>query len=88
MQIVAKIAASFHHRGVAWPWERGWARWAEQIGSASPRPTLRLHTRCRRLLTVIQTLMYSDHRFRERDLRFLRAFYLNYCTGPGSAGTA
>jgi len=83
MKLTAKIAASFHRRGVAWPWESGWVRWAKQIGAAAPRPAPRFQTRCLRLLKVIQTLMYSDHRFRERDLKYMRSFYLSYCAGGG-----
>jgi transglutaminase-like putative cysteine protease len=81
VKIVAKIAASFHRRGVDRPDELGWVRWAERISAATPQLAPRLQTRSRRLLTVIQRLMYSDQAFRKRDLGLIRTFYLNYCAG-------
>jgi hypothetical protein len=81
VKIVAKIAASFHRRGVDRPDRLGWVRWAERISAATPQLAPRLQTRSRRLLTVIQRLMYSDRPFRKRDLRLIRTFYLNYCAG-------
>jgi len=77
-KIVAKIAASYHRRGVDWPDTLGWVRWTEGIRAAAPQ----LQTRSRRLLAVIQRLMYSDQVFRKRDLGFLKAFYLSFCAGP------
>ena len=80
LKIVAKIAAAFRRRGVQQPWEYGWVRWAEAIGTASGELAPHLRIRARRLLMVIQRLVYSDHSFRKRDLRFLQVFYLKHCT--------
>ena len=81
LKIVAKIAATFGRRGVQWPYEHGWVRWAGAIGTASEEIAPQRQIRARRLLMVIQCLVYSDHSFHKRDLRYLRAFYLKHCTG-------
>jgi hypothetical protein len=83
MRLAAKIAAARFTRDVDPPWKCGWVRWSQGLGDSAPR----LRSRARRLLKVIQGLAYSDHGFRRRDLGYLRAFYLTYCTGiPLSRG--
>jgi hypothetical protein len=75
IKILGKIVDGYHRRGVNRPDTLGWGGWAEAIGHAVPI----VRNRSRRLLTVIQKLIYSDQGFRIRDLRYIRAFYLNYC---------
>jgi hypothetical protein len=55
--------------------------WAGAIGTASEEIAPHRQIRARRLLMVIQCLVYSDHSFHKKDLRYLRAFYLKHCTG-------
>jgi transglutaminase-like putative cysteine protease len=78
VKIVAKIAAGFHRRGVDRPDELGWVLWAARISASTPHLASQIQARSRRLLTVIQRLMYSDHAFRKRDLGFLKTFYLKH----------
>lgn len=80
LKVVAKIAASRARRGAEPPERCGWVQWVHTSFQAVPQ----LHPKFRRLLVVIQRLVYSDHRFRERDLKFLSAFYLKYCLFSGS----
>jgi transglutaminase-like putative cysteine protease len=83
LQLAAKIADSFHRRGVEWPHMLGWVRWTEKIGEAAAcsaaGQAARIQARSRRLLRVMQRLVYSDNAFRRLDLRFIRLFYLTYC---------
>jgi hypothetical protein len=82
LKITAKIATGFHRRGVQRPHRLGWVRWTEAICASVTRRPLKLESRSRRLLMVILRLVYSDQAFRRRDLRYIRLFYLKYCTGP------
>jgi transglutaminase-like putative cysteine protease len=92
MRMAAKIADSFHHRGVEWPHRLGWVRWIAGIGEAGPgsvpraatAQTSHFQSRSHRLLDVVQRLVYSDQAFHRRDLEFIRLFYLVYCTGSRS----
>lgn len=74
LRVLAGIVSSQSRGGVDPPSKTGWVRWTRLL---SP-PEKRLN----RLLTVIQRLAYSDRGFRKRDLRFLSAFYLRFCS-PG-----
>ncbi len=78
LKIIAKIVSNRGRRSVEPPDRCGWARWVHTSFETSPQ----LHPR--RLLVVIQRLVYSDHGFQKRDLRFLSAFYLKYCASSGS----
>jgi len=80
LKIVDRIVSSRNRHGVE-PLETcGWVRWIQAAFQSSPR----LQSRFRRLLVVIQRLVYSDHGFRKRDLRFLSAFYLKHCASSGT----
>jgi transglutaminase-like putative cysteine protease len=80
LNVVAKIVSSRDRRGVEPPERCGWVQWVHTSFQAS----LQLQPKFRRLLVVIQRLVYSDHGFRKRDLRFLSVFYLKYCASSSS----
>jgi transglutaminase-like putative cysteine protease len=80
LKVVAKIVSSRDRRGVEPPESRGWVQWVHTSFQGSPQS----QPKYRRLLVVVQRLVYSGHGFRKRDLRFLSAFYLKYCISFGS----
>jgi transglutaminase-like putative cysteine protease len=80
LKVVAKIVSSRDRRGAEPPETCGWVQWVYTSFQASPQ----LQPKFRQLLVVIQRLVYSDHGFRKRDLRFLSAFYLKYCLSSDS----
>jgi len=77
LKLLSRILNSRLGKGIDSPQRVGWVCWIGEVERILPRASKTL----RRLLLIIQRLVYSDDALRIRDLRYLQAFYLRYCRG-------